>query len=104
MTKAEIQSIIRYLTGNKADQISEKFNFGQANCHKLDFDDYFETSLNCRHYEDVISGEGNEKDKIDTIYSSSLQSFIVFDHVSKENKIVLFFDKKPVEFDEVIFE
>ena len=103
MTKQEIESIVKYLTNDEINLAREKFNFDKRQCHKMDFDDYFETTFNCRHYEDVISGEGNEKDKIDTVYSSSLQSFVIFDHVSVNNKIKLRFDK-VVEFDEVIFE
>lgn len=42
-----------------------------------------------RLFEHVINGQGQEKDKITSPYSSSLQSFLIFRKVSKDNPIFI---------------
>ena len=103
MTKDE-KAIVKYLTGNEGDPKSVKFDLEKGECKKIGLDRYFGTSLDCKHYDSAVSGEGNEKDKIDTIYSSSLQSLLVFDSVSEENVIKIDFNGKDLEFNEVLFE
>lgn len=53
-----------------------------------------------RLLEHVINGQGQEKDKITSPYSSSLQSFLIFRKVSKENPIKI----NDIEYDKVDFE
>ena len=85
------------------DRYTGKFASNNFECKKESFEKYFNTSISCSNYESVISGEGNERDKIDTIYSSSLQSLLFFDQVSKQG-IKIKINNKEVLFNEVYFE
>ena len=49
----------------------------------------FKEEIPCNLFYQAISGKGNESDKIDTIYSSSLQALLFFSQVSVTNKITI---------------
>ena len=101
------------LGSNCFKQNSEKFLVSKNSCFLNDIRKYFdlpESGLTCRYYESVISGEGNEKEKIDSVYSSSLQSFLFFQTIGQnqndiKTSIKILFDSNTTEtFDEVHFE
>ena len=74
-----------------------KFNINtKTDCKKLFFEETFfnadntqesvsggKEKISCLHYDQVVSGEGNENDKIDSFHSSSLQSLLFFCGVSE---------------------
>lgn len=80
-----------------------KFVIDNKDCKLKSFQKIFGTTINCNNYETVVSGEGNEKEKIDTIYSSSLQSLLFFDKTN-EHPIKIKIGGNELEFDEVVFE
>lgn len=87
------------------DYEGEKFKtFDKKNnlkyCFKQKLEEIFAISIPCSHYESVAFGQGHEIDKIETIYSSSLQSLLIFSQVSEHNKITVGKDT----YDEVHFE
>lgn len=84
---------------------SEKFNFKTDSCKLVKIKEAFGIdNLSCAFYDDVVNGEGNEKEKIDTIYSSSLQSLLFFSQVNKENVIKIKIDGIDHIFNKVVFE
>ena len=75
----------------------------KCSCPKMFFEKLFdlkENEINCNYYSMVVSGEGGEDKKIDTYYSSSLQSLLFFYGVSDTNPII--YDK--VKYTKVFFE
>lgn len=103
--KQETAKIVEYLTSNPEikDNVKDSSfteNGKHSGCFKNRLEEIFETSIPCEKYESVINGEGNEKDKINTVYSSSLQSLLVFSNVSRENPILI--DK--MKYTDVFFE
>ena len=110
MTKEEYKTIYAYLLDNcpENEKYFEKDKNGNytgkfknaADCKIHLINKIFETRVKCEQYDIVANGEGNEKEKIDTVYSSSLQSLLVFYNVSQGNKICI----GEYEFDEVLFE
>ncbi len=61
-------------------------------CRKRLIEEAFELGenfLSCQKFDQVTEGEGKEKEKITTLYSSSLQSLLVFTRVSKDRPIVI---------------
>lgn len=109
MTKKEYNLIYNYLANNceevaayfeKCDNnFTGKFNI-TSGCKLSSLNTIFGTSIKCQQYDTVANGEGNEEEKIDTVYSSSLQSLLVFHNVNENNKIIIGDEK----FDKVIFE
>ena len=71
---------------------------------KNTFKKVFDVDININHYLSVISGEGHEEDKIDSVYSSSLQSLLIFDKVSEERPIFFILGDNVYKFTEVYFE
>ena len=58
----------------------------------------------CSKFVQAISGDGQEANKIMTLHSSSLASFLVFYSVSKDNSIYVMVDGKEEKFTESLFE
>lgn len=81
-----------------------KTKLGLTKKIKKQFDETFKVDININHFCDVISGEGHEEDKIDSVYSSSLQSLVIFDRVSKNNPIYFKLGDEEYEFTKVYFE
>ena len=82
-----------------------KFNFDSNDTHLVKLAEIFDDEdFSQTHYNRVISGAGNEKEKIDAVYSSSLQSYVFFNHVNKDHPITIPFEDGPVTFDKVLFE
>ena len=110
MTKAEFKTIYDYLLkgSHEFEAYFEKGKNGDytgkfkevADCKLLDINNRFSTNITCRQFDTVASGEGNEKEKIDSVYSSSLQSLLAFHSVSENNPIHINGEK----FTDVIFE
>ncbi|MCQ2424677.1 MAG: hypothetical protein MJ070_00890 [Lachnospiraceae bacterium] len=72
-------------------------------CMKYIIEDAFKLGKNgidCKYYDAVVQGEGKEKDKINSLYSSSLQSLLVFCGVSADNPITV----DGIEYTKVMFE
>lgn len=110
MNKKEYEKLYDYL-GNNCDQVAKHFEKDQdgnitgkfektSSCKKSLIEKAFDTKIACEQYDVVANGEGNEGEKIDTIYSSSLQSLLVFHKVEKGNEIVI----GDESFNKVIFE
>ena len=110
MTKKEYETIYNYLANN-CEQVAgffEKDKKGRftgkfkktLGCKLELINKAFDTKIRCDQYDTVANGEGNEEEKIDTIYSSSLQSLLVFHNVSKDNEIIIGNEK----FNKVLFE
>lgn len=55
-------------------------------------------------FKKVCSGDGNEKEKITILHSSSLCALLFFYNVSKENPVTISIDEEEVTFDWVTFE
>lgn len=88
----------------KCKRLNTKF-VNNNSCFKTTIEKMFETNIDCKLYDSVVFGEGNESEKIDTIYSSSLQSLLVFCHVNSKRPIkIRVGDDETLEFDEVFFE
>lgn len=81
-----------------------KFAFEPGECKIMGFRKLFDEGLHCEHYESVVSGQGKEEDKIDTIYSSSLQSFLIFDKVDEKGITIAFKNGETITFKKAIFE
>lgn len=60
----------------------------------------FDINIDCEHFYKVINGQGTEEKKIGTVYSSSLQSLLIFSSVSKDNPIRI----NDVDYIKVYFE
>ncbi|MCF0108198.1 MAG: hypothetical protein HUJ59_04300 [Bacilli bacterium] len=83
----------------EADGYKFKLNDGKE-CFKIVLEKIFgKEVVSCKHYDDVVHGQGKEEDKIDTIYSSSLQSLLIFSSVIKKP---IYID--GIKYDEVHFE
>ena len=82
-----------------------KFIHQPNECFKYTIEKMFGLkNIKCKLYDSVINGEGNEKDKINSIYSSSLQSLVVFHSVDKNHPIKITIDNKELTFTNVYFE
>lgn len=81
----------------------DKF-ISRQKCFKDDLERIFGCDISCKLYDQVVNGEGSEKDKIDTVYSSSLQSLLFFSQVRKDNKLTVNIEGKNIEFEHVQFE
>ena len=91
-------SIIDYLK-----QPSEKFGLAKSIKNKID--NIFDIDLDEYSLDRVINGEGNEKEKIDSVYSSSMQSLVIFNQVNKGKKLTLTLsDNKKHTFTKALFE
>ena len=110
MTKKEFDILNSYLA-NGSKEVSEYFEKDEngqltgkfktnSNCKLVSINKIFGSSISCSQYDVVAHGEGNEEEKIDSIYSSSLQSLLFFYGVSKSNPIHIGKD----EFNKVLFE
>ena len=76
---------------------------GLTNAIANKIEDTFGITIYPQHLERVLFGQGNEKEKIDSPYSSSLQSLLLFNNVSKKHPIS-FKEIPNVSFSNVIFE
>lgn len=90
MNKNEFEVLRDYMfrgqTGNIL--IGHKFNtYGKPFLSFLN--SYFETDISQTMFDEVTEGEGGEQNKIDTFYSSSLQSLLFFANVSDSNRITV---------------
>ena len=110
MTKEEYKALYKYLLKD-CNQLEAFFERDKNDCYtgkfkissedKLPFfNKIFKTNISHSQYDVVSNGEGNEKEKIDSVYSSSLQSLLVFHNVSKTNKLKI----GEYSFDKVLFE
>lgn len=96
-----------YLIGNNEHLINykgEKFNILGQECKKTFFEKTFNVKISCESYSSVINGEGSEKDKIDSLRSSSLQSLIIFSEVSKNKPIKIKLGDETMTFVKAYFE
>jgi hypothetical protein len=106
---AEYFYLTNAVDGEYLKENSKKFHFDPKQCMLNEinraFQDGNENIITCSQYDKVVNGEGNEKEKIDAVYSSSLQSLLFFAGVSEKNPIIInFVNEKNVLFNEVIFE
>ena len=110
MTKDEYNQLYKYLENNNSEvaKFFEKDNKGKytgkfqitSECKLKLFNRIFDVNVSCTQYDAVVNGEGNEKEKIDSIYSSSLQSLLAFYGINNDNQIEI----KGEKFNKVIFE
>ena len=68
------------------------------------FSQIFDSAIDKKHFDDVVNGQGEEKDKIDTLYSSSLQSLLFFDQIGEKDLTIKFSNGDTVVFNKVFFE
>ena len=74
-------------------------------CFKYTIENIFGLkNIDCKLYDSVINGQGNEKDKINSLYSSSLQSLVAFHNVNNDNQIKIQINNEHLSFDKVYFE
>ena len=73
-------------------------------CKKNFFEDKFNVVIDCKNYYQVTNGQGSEEKKIGTIYSSSLQSLLVFSSVSKKRPLFLKLGIETYKIIKVLFE
>lgn len=85
------------LTGYKIDGRDFK-------CKKELLESIFEIHINCDDYSSVVNGEGKEDRKIDTAFSSSLQSLLVFSQVNRGKKIRFKLGNDVIDFTKAYFE
>lgn len=108
----KVEKVIRnYLLGLdletkevKTDIIEGDKFINKEKCFTEDLKSIFDCDISCELYNQVVNGEGNEKDKIDSVYSSSLQSLLFFSQVSKNNKLTVNIGGNNIEFEHVQFE
>ena len=80
------------------------FDFSAYQCKLLGIRKFFDAEwVECSQYEAVTSGEGNEKEKIDSAFSSSLQSLLFFAQAPNKG-ITIPFEDGDRTFNKVIFE
>ncbi len=70
------------------------FQQGEKSCVKRLLEKTFNTQIPCDKFYSIISGEGKEEEKIDTFYSSSLQTLLFFSSIS---------ESKPLTYDGVTY-
>lgn len=88
-----MKQISRYLLENLLSELkgsikSDKFPF-KTGCLKENINAFFNADICCDDFYTVANGQGKEKDKMDTIYSSSLQSLLIMHRVSKDHPIII---------------
>ena len=88
----------------KKTRYNQKFSHFQSKCFKSEIEEIFGIKIDCKLYDSVVNGQGNEKDKIDSLYSSSLQSLVVFHNVNSNNQIKIQINNEHLSFDKVYFE
>lgn len=93
------KEISEYFEKDENGQLTGKFKTN-SNCKLVSINKIFGSSISCSQYDVVAHGEGNEEEKIDSIYSSSLQSLLFFYGVSESNPIHI----GEYEFNKVLFE
>ena len=114
MNKKEYEKVYKYLLKDCPDlegrfakdgkgRFTGKF-LTNGKCKLLEINEVFGTKIQCSDYDVVANGEGNEEDKIDTVYSSSLQSLLAFYNVGDDNPIKIDVDGKSYSFNKVLFE
>ena len=116
MNKKEKEETLNYFAkvfGNKEDNYGGKirkgthcFGFPTKECKLLGIRRTFGDGsdwIKCSQYETVISGEGNEEEKIDSAFSSSLQSLLFFAK-TEEKGVKIRFDEKDYVFKKAVFE
>ena len=82
-----------------------RFAFPPDQCRLIGIKKLFEAEwVECSQYEAVTSGEGNEKEKIDSAFSSSLQSLLFFAKVPKQGVKIRFGNGDECLFHNVVFE
>ena len=90
---------------SRGEEFTGKFKVTSDESRLLRFREIFNADdLKRTHYERVIGGQGNEKEKIDAVYSSSLQSYVFFNRVDKDHPITIPFEDGPMTFTKVLFE
>lgn len=82
------------------------FEVSSKHCIKNEIDSIFKLKekIPCNYYDQVVNGEGNEKEKISAVYSSSLQSLLFFAWVSKDNPLTININDEEISFTDVCFE
>lgn len=103
--KEKIETIVsNYLLSKSEDSLIKFINDNhfvvEDRCFRLFLQETFDCDISCKLYDQVVNGEGNEKDKIRAVYSSSLQSLLFFSGVGPDNKILI----DGISYDEVYFE
>lgn len=101
--KGAVALIKNYLLKKLSDNDREIFSKNDV-CFKKQLEETFECKMECSLYDQVVNGEGNEKDKIRTVYSSSLQSLLFFSPVDAGKKINLTIAGEKIVFSKVLFE
>lgn len=94
--------ISKYLLKN-CEGLSKKVDgdkFILDGCFCKTISSLFDVVVDCGLYDQATNGEGNEKKKINAIYSSSLQSLLIFSKVSPDHPISIY----GVPYTEVHFE
>ena len=81
-----------------------KFNSQEFKCKKELLESIFGIQINCDDYSSVVNGEGKEDRKIDTAFSSSLQSLLVFSQVNRGKKIRFKLGGREIDFTKAYFE
>lgn len=82
----------------------EKFDTKGYECNKTFFEKTFNIRISCETYSSVVNGEGSEKEKIDSLISSSLQSLLIFAEVSEKKPIYIRLGEEKVKFIKAYFE
>jgi len=82
--------ITKYLLKGCPDLLDKVKNdkFKKSSNFSSDIEDFFDVDVS-KHFDSVIYGQGNEQEKINSVYSSSLQSLLIFSKVSEENPIII---------------
>lgn len=117
MNKKEKEEALNYFAkvfGNKDGNYGGKirkgthcFDFPTKECKLLGIRRAFGDGsdwIKCSQYEAVISGEGDEEEKIDSAFSSSLQSLLFFAKTEEKGVKIRFDDGSKHTFTRVIFE
>ena len=115
MTKDEYNKLFEYLKSN-CEAVGQHFEeedgaytgkFHSESSHDCKirlFENIFATTIHCDQYDVVAHGEGNEEEKIDSVYSSSLQSLLAFCGVDKSHPIRIEVNGEVYSFGRVHFE
>lgn len=99
-----VDDLKQYLLGQENEFDEAEFNNKSQGCFKNTLERIFDCNILCSHYDQVINGQGSEKEKITSVYSSSLQSLLFFSQVSDKKPLEIGFDKEVISFVEVYFE
>lgn len=103
---SELQDLVEYFKPQEyaskyyAKGSKKLFQQGEKPCVKSLLEEIFNTHIPCDKFYSIISGEGKEEEKIDTFYSSSLQTLLFFSSISETTPLTY----DGVTYTEVYFE